>query len=54
VLFVLGVGLSGSTLAVTSSRRITRGDIGTASGFGPGAPFAGSSLVRDDNQETPR
>lgn len=53
-LFVLGVGLSGSSLAVTSSRRVTRADLGTASGFGPGAPFAGSSLVLNDNQETPR
>jgi hypothetical protein len=53
-LFVLGTGLSGSALAVTSSRRITRADIGTASGFGPGAPFAGNSVVLNDNQETPR
>jgi hypothetical protein len=51
---VLGTGLSGSALAVTSSRRITRADIGTASGFGPGAPFAGNSVVLNDNQETPR
>jgi len=53
-LFVLGTGLSGSTLAVTSARRITRADLGTASGFGPGAPFAGNSVVLNDNQETPR
>lgn len=53
-LFVLGTGLSGSSLAVTSARRVTRADIGTASGFGPGAPFAGNSLVLNDNQETPR
>ena len=53
-LFVLGVGLSGTSLAVTSSRQVTRADLGTASGFGPGAPFAGNSVVLDDNQETPR
>ena len=53
-LFVLGTGLSGSALTVTSARRVTRADLGTASGYGPGAPFAGNSLVLNDNQDTPK
>nr|CTQ88531.1 putative integrin-like protein [Kibdelosporangium sp. MJ126-NF4] len=53
-LFVLTTGLSGDSLAVTGSRRVTRADIGTLSGFGPGAPIAGGANVLNDNLDSPR
>lgn len=53
-LFLLTTGLSGDSLAVTGSRRVTRADIGTPSGFGPGAPIAGSAHVLNDNLDSPR
>jgi hypothetical protein len=53
-LFVLTVGLSGDALTVTESRRVTRAEIGTSSGYGPGAPIAGGAHVLNDNQDSPR
>ncbi|WP_225953349.1 FG-GAP-like repeat-containing protein [Kibdelosporangium phytohabitans] len=53
-LFLLTTGLSGDSLAVTGSRRVTRADISTPSGFGPGAPIAGSAHVLNDNLDSPR
>ncbi|MEV4317169.1 hypothetical protein [Actinocrispum sp. NPDC049592] len=51
-MFVLTPGLSGDGLAVTLNRKVTRADIGTASAFGPGTPFAGSAHVLNDNQDS--
>ncbi|MCP2167769.1 hypothetical protein [Goodfellowiella coeruleoviolacea] len=53
-LFVLSTALSGTALTVTGSRQLTRADIGTASGYGPGAPIAGGAHVLNDNLDSPR
>ncbi|MEU4765852.1 hypothetical protein AB0H12_21595 [Actinosynnema sp. NPDC023794] len=53
-LFLLTIRLSGDALAVTGSRRLTRAEIGTPSGFGPGAPIAGGAHVLNDNLDSPR
>ncbi len=53
-MFVLNTGLTGNALTVTAARKLTRAEIGTATAFGPGAPFAGNSAVLDDNLETPK
>ncbi|MBP2328108.1 hypothetical protein JOF56_008493 [Kibdelosporangium banguiense] len=53
-LFVLTTGLSGDSLAVTGSQRVTRAQIATPSHYGPGTPIAGSAHVLNDNQDSPR
>jgi hypothetical protein len=52
-LFVVHLALSGESFAVTGSSRLGRADLGLISHYGPGAPIAGETLVRNDNQDVP-
>jgi len=53
-LFVLNVGLSGSSFAVTGASSFTRGALGGGSNFGPATPFAGGTVVTLDTNEQPQ
>lgn len=53
-LFVLTIGLSGSSFTVTDSSSFTRGALGGGSHFGPATPFAGGAVITLDSNLQPQ